>query len=370
MMVSRTRGLVHLVGSFPVKSANEVFDKAGPVLREFVARLPDGEPQGWINFSNEAFYRAGGVELIEGKNPRLTGAWEDPAVLKRRLLDPEVVKQARGPSFRIKPQLAPTDVTFAPTGYIELAASSYKLFVEARQQGRIAPGTKFQQSMPTPFVMLREAFLPDEAKALQPLFERHLFSEVAAICEAVPHDDLAFQWDVVEVARIEAGRAGVSPDEHAQMIARACNVVPASVDMGVHLCYGNAGGRHSIEPNDTSVMVEYVNAFIPLLRRRLDWLHMPVPIARDDDAYYAPLARLKLPAGTSLYLGLVHPGDGLEGARRRVSAAKKVAARFGVGTECGLRFFPAAELGAILELHREVALLAAESTAAFAPAGK
>src|SRR5262249_39043941 len=155
----------------------------------------------------------------------------------------------------------------------------------------------------------------------------------AAICDAIPHGDLAFQWDVVEVARIEAGRAGVPLHAHAQLIARACNIVPASVDLGVHLCYGNAGGRPPIEAKDTSVMVDYSNAFIPLLRRRLDWLHMPVPIARDDDAYYAPLARLNLPAGASLYLGLVHPGDGVEGARRRVSAAKKVVPRFGVGTE-------------------------------------
>src|SRR5262249_46007659 len=152
-----------------------------------------------------------------------------------------------------KPSLASADVTFAPVGYAELAVRSYKLFVEARNQGKIAPGTKFQQSMPTPFVMLREAFVPDEAESLQPLFERHLFDEVAAICDAIPHGDLAFQWDVVEVARIEAGRAGIALDAHAQLIARACNVVPASVDLGVHLCYGNAGGRHSIEPKDTSV---------------------------------------------------------------------------------------------------------------------
>jgi hypothetical protein len=360
------RGLVHLVGSFPVRSASEVFETAGPALGQYASRLPDGEPQGWLNFSNDAFHRATGIELIEGKDPKLTGAWEDPAELKRRLLDPDVVKKARGPSFRIKPGLAAKDVTFAPTGYVELAVGSYKLFDEARKQGKIDPGTKFQQSMPTPFVMLREAFVAEEAAALQPRFEQHLFAEVAAICDAIPPSDLAFQWDVVEVARIEAGRAGASLEDHAQLIARACNVVPVGVDMGVHLCYGNAGGRHSIEPKDTSVMVAYANAFIPLMRRRLDWLHMPVPIARNDDAYFAPLSRLKLPANAAFYLGLVHPADGVDGARRRVAAAKKVIPRFGVGTECGLRFFPAEQLAAILKLHRDIALLAAEPAPALA----
>jgi len=194
-----------------------------------------------------------------------------------------------------------------------------------------------------------------------PRFERHLFAEAQAICAAIPHHDLAFQWDVIEVSRIEVGSPGASLDEHAQMIARACNSIPGDVDLGVHLCYGNAGGRHAVQPKDTSVMVDYANRFIPLLKRRLDWLHMPVPIDRDDDAYFVPLTRLKLPAETAFYLGLVHPADGLEGAGRRVAAAKKVMPRFGVATECGLRFFPADELAQILKLHCDTATLAAQA---------
>jgi methionine synthase II (cobalamin-independent) len=149
--------------------------------------------------------------------------------------------------------------------------------------------------------------------------------------------------------------------ELAAQLARACNAVPASVDLGVHLCYGNAAGRHSVQPRDTAVMVAYANAFIPLLGRRLDWLHMPVPIDRDDDAYFAPLANLRLPSETRFFLGLVHPSDGIEGAKRRIAATKKVVPRFGVATECGLRFFADTDIPDILRLHREAAKLADEA---------
>jgi len=87
---------------------------------------------------------------------------------------------------------------------------------------------------------------------------------------------------------------------------------------------------------------------------------MPVPISRDDAAYFAPLARLKLPAESRFFLGLVHPGDALEGAKRRIAAAKSYVPRFGVATECGLRFFTDTDIPAILQLHCEAARLAGQ----------
>jgi len=374
-------GSVHLVGSFPtspdLKTPADVFDVAGPALGKFAARLPDGEPQGWLNFSNDSFNRAVGVERLPDKDPGLTPPWAQSKELKELLLDPEVLQKAMGPAYRIKPGKGPDDVKFAPTGYIEIATESYKLFAAAREDGRIAPGTKFQQSMPTPNVML-SSFLPQDAEALRPTFEQHLFDEVRAICEAIPHKDLAFQWDCVEVSMIEAGlptvEAGtgyaerddrgapiITPEalsRDAELIARAIDAVPASVEMGLHLCYGNAGGRHAIQPADTSVMVAFANAFLPLAKRSVSWIHMPVPIDRDDASYFRPLRTLDLPVDASLFLGLVHPSDGIDGATRRILAAKQFAPDFGVATECGLRFFDDFALADILQLHRDAAQVA------------
>ena len=63
---------------------------------------------------------------------------------------------------------------------------------------------------------------------------------------------------------------------------------------------------------------------------------MPVPINRDDDAFYAPLEGLKLPPGTELYLGLVHTQDGVEGTHRRIATAEKFVREFGIASECGV----------------------------------
>lgn len=38
-----------------------------------------------------------------------------------------------------------------------------------------------------------------------------------------------------------------------------------------------------------------------------------------------------------------------------MAAARKFVRRFGVATECGLRFYPAETIGELLALHREVA---------------
>src|SRR5437764_13980422 len=49
-------------------------------------------------------------------------------------------------------------------------------------------------------------------------------------------------------------------------------------------------------------MVELANLIAQYVRRPMAYMHMPVPIDRDDDAFYAPLQGLKLPPGTELYL--------------------------------------------------------------------
>jgi hypothetical protein len=65
-------------------------------------------------------------------------------------------------------------------------------------------------------------------------------------------------------------------------------------------------------------------------------MHMPVPIDRTDDAFYAPLRNLQLDPGTELYLGLVHAEDGVEGTRRRMAVAGKFVDTFGIASECGI----------------------------------
>jgi hypothetical protein len=84
---------------------------------------------------------------------------------------------------------------------------------------------------------------------------------------------------------------------------------------------------------------------------------MPVPIDRDDAAYFAPLRDLRTPPSTCVYLGLVHAQDGTEGASRRIESAAGMLPWFGIATECGLGRRAPETLPGLLELHARVARL-------------
>lgn len=103
------------------------------------------------------------------------------------------------------------------------------------------------------------------------------------------------------------------------------------------------------------VMVELANAIFARDTRTIDWLHLPVPRNRDDDAYFAPLEELKLPSETQLYLGLVHYTDGLEGGKRRMATATRYAPEFGVATECGLGRRPPETIPDVMKLMATLA---------------
>ena len=87
------------------------------------------------------------------------------------------------------------------------------------------------------------------------------------------------------------------------------------------------------------------------MRRRMDFLHLPVPKDRTDDAYFAPLRDLQLPAEAALYLGLIHHADAI-GDRARIDAARKVVPHFGVATECGWGRTDPARVPGLLAAHR------------------
>src|SRR5207237_8266030 len=120
-------------------------------------------------------------------------------------------------------------------------------------------------------------------------------------------------------------------------------------------CFGHGGHSLVVQPQTASALVEVVHAISVGVGRQINWIHMPVPRNRTDAAYFAPLQRLHLHPETELYLGLVHFTDGVEGASRRIAAAQKVIADFGVATECGMGRRNAATIPELLRIHSEVA---------------
>ncbi|MGH7883499.1 MAG: hypothetical protein ACREN8_11475, partial [Candidatus Dormibacteraceae bacterium] len=91
-----------------------------------------------------------------------------------------------------------------------------------------------------------------------------------------------------------------------------------------------------------------------VVRRPIDFIHLPVP-RRADDGYFTPLKVLERQEGTALYLGLVHLSDGLEGTMLRIAAAERVGVgNFGVATECGWGRCRPEEMTKLLQLHQAV----------------
>ncbi len=318
-----------LVGSVALGDAEQVFRVAMTHLRGHLRRIPDGERgrrDRWFGFQYHVLCAADGIE--PGPAVERSPGWTNPQIALTR----------------------PVAALELPAlGYAEDAAASYAVFVRLREEGVIPATTRFQVCMPTPVAVIG-AFVSDaDQAAFEPVYEAAMLREVAAIAAAIPHRDLAFQWDVaVETAILE----GVAPHwlgaddllaAIAGRLARLGAAVPDGVELGYHLCYGYRGRRHFKQPDDLALLVRMANAIDAELSRSIDWLHMPVPADRDDVRYFAPLRDLRVPSA-QLYLGLVHDADGVEGARRRAAAAQAALGGrrgFGVATECGMGQVPA-----------------------------
>ncbi len=332
---------MHLVGSVPLRDAAEVFMTADSVLGRRLRRISDGETgarANWIHWQSAVFQQH---PLFEPAPPADAAAYSAGTCMKLR----------RGVSA--------AEISFSDLGYARVALDSYATFAQAKQEGRLSPHLRFQVSLPTPLAPVIWFVQPADQLAVEPAYEGALFAEIERIAAALPRAELAIQWDVaVEFALLEGLRKAPFADVEAgiaERLTRLGNRVPAGVELGFHLCYGDAGHKHFKEPDDAGRLVQIANALAAGVQRSLDWIHLPVPRERQDDAYFAPLAALSLQPRTQLYLGLVHASDGVEGARRRIEAASRFVTGFGVGTECGLGRRPPATIPSLLRLHAELA---------------
>jgi methionine synthase II (cobalamin-independent) len=129
---------------------------------------------------------------------------------------------------------------------------------------------------------------------------------------------------------------GASQAEIMARMHRLCDAVPADVELGIHICYGDFGAKHIIEPKDAGRMVDVANDMVRAVKRRIDYIHFPVPIERTDREYFAPFRNLKLDPKTEIYLGLIHARDGVDGVIRRIEIAREFVPDFGIATECGI----------------------------------
>lgn len=194
--------------------------------------------------------------------------------------------------------------------------------------------------MATPLAITYMFVSPNIRDVFERICASHLADEVGRIMAALPHDRISYQWDVCqEVLMWEGYLDQAQPPDYKSEIPRTLSwlggLIPDDVDLGYHLCYGSPADEHLILPKDMGNLVEIANLIAAGAKRRIDYIHMPVPDDRNDDTYFAPLEGLDLSDGTDLYLGCVHHGDA-EGNVCKLETARKYTTVAGVGAECGL----------------------------------
>jgi hypothetical protein len=331
---------VHLVGSVPVNTAEEMFRLSMEHLGGHLNRLPDGEVgerDTWIRWQHARILAS----------PQISESDQEPVYVPRNPL-------------RIVDGVNSADaIEFPDLGYADAAIESFGVFQRLTNEGVIPQDMRFQVGLPTPLSVAIFYVEPSSRSMFEQAYSRAIGHELQRMLESIPGDKLSIQWETVA----EFGLLEELMDNHldgdlldniTDRLATLVDLVPEAAEVGIHLCYGDSGHKHFCEPEDAGYLVQVANGTADKASRAIAWIHMPVPRERDDAAYYAPLANLDLPDKTELYLGLVHETGGKDGTQRRMDAASKVVQRFGVATECGFGRRALETIPDLMRQHAEV----------------
>ncbi len=334
----------HLIGSVGLENAETVFTTVADILGDCCARIPDGETGArgyWIRWQQQTFEKCADFQ-VENVNVKIPG-FKD--AVERTF-------------FRIKEGIDPGDIDLGELGYGREAVESFKLFGDLADAGKISDGVRFQASIPSPMALLCGFVMADDQLRVEPAVNQAMARDLEIMQAGIPGDRLSVQWDVCyEIVGADGGPA-LPFDDHvdgtAARMAEMCGLVNDDAECGIHLCYGDPGHQHIVEPKSLATSVAFANAICAASPRRIDFIHMPVPRGRNDDDYFKPLEDLDLPAETRLILGLVHHTDGVDGGRNRMAAADKYVTDYDIATECGFGRRDPATIPALLNIHKEL----------------
>jgi hypothetical protein len=356
------QGELLLVGSIPLASSEDVF-RAARNISEFLDAVPDGEVgprRFWTPYLPlKTFSRH--PDLVEISRPRWAefledGRWELPT-------DGDVTEHW---PFSIRPGTTALDL--GDLHYAEPAIESYRVFRELRKCGELPTDLSFQVGIPSTDSVIEDYF---PHRHDWPLAKQAYYAsacrEIERMLEEIPAEDLVVQWDLaIEPVNIETGtnpwlsgageaqglRLGGADQlaHHMQSINQLCRAVPEPVRLGYHWCYGTWGGWPMTELRSLDVCVRLTNATLAGAERSVDYVHMPVTRAPDQD-FFRPLADLAL-GNTRLYLGLLHHDDpDPTGLDRRLKLARHHASDFGIAGVCGYGRVRHTEVNDVFESH-------------------
>jgi hypothetical protein len=332
---------------------------AGSVMREIISRVPSGLrriPDGetgdrgnWIFFQLQKFLQL-------------------PWLVPVRPLDAAEGEYEQLPQLRLADEVDPAEVRWPDLGYAGAYLKSYEIFAALRGQGVIPAGVRFQVEYPTPLASISGYIVPEQQQALLTSYEGAMFADLGRLLAAIPHDEVAVQWDVaVEFGILEEAFApggAQAFDAIVAALARCIDQVPAGIPAGLHLCYGDYGHQHFKQPESLALQVRVLNAVSAAAGRPVSFVSFTVPQYQREDSYFAPLTQLAADPGTELNFALVpyHPAKQAPGTTdaqvRLIDAALAAgpAGRrdWGICTECGMGRAGQDEIPALLDLHRQI----------------
>lgn len=336
-----------LVGSVPLKSAEEAMSTFGAALGPYLPAVPDGEVgerKSWVNRLSYQVFN-GHIDLETIRRPQRVNGVE------------QLLPRGRDDTWQFKVRDGVDIVRFgnpgSRLGYAKDAAGSYFVFKTLREMGVLPQNIRFQISIPMVNSVVRPSTFPDprDLDKIRLGYEEAVAAELDAILETIPHDDLAVQWDCAwEVSAVYEGVEGW-PEErekstHVAPIGRLSRRVPENVDLGFHFCFGTFGGWPRFAPGDLGRAVELINAAVAVAGRRTSWVHIPT-LDTTDEAFYAPLAKLDV-KGARIYIGMIH---NMKTFDQRLAVVRRFVPDFGLAAYCGFGRTPADELDQVLADH-------------------
>jgi hypothetical protein len=348
---------VHFNGSVNLPDAETVMREISERIPNGVRRMTDGETGDrnyWISFQTRKFEQMSEFELV-GAGQAYETSPDAPDM----------------PQLRLTSDASAETLSWPNLGYADEYTDSFATFERLQNEGTIPADVRFQLQYPTPLASVAGTFVPADLSKVAPSYEQALFADLDTALERLPHEKVAVQWDVaVEFGALEGAMGPKMPiGQIAPGLVRCIERVPADVPVGMHLCYGDYGHQHFTQPESLQMQVDLVNAVASTAGRPLSFVSFTVPQARDDRAYFAPLAALQTGADTELYFALVpyHPDDQAPGTTaeqiEHIDAALLDSSagvrHWGICTECGMGRVDAADVPGLLDLHSQILATAA-----------
>ena len=118
---------------------------------------------------------------------------------------------------RIRAGVDPASLAFA-TGYADDAVGNYGIFARLKAEAAVPAAAKYQVCMANPLAIAYNFISPNASEDFVPAYTAHLRAEFARIADALPHGEIAYQWDVCPGVLMWDGYYGQEGDRRGQIL--------------------------------------------------------------------------------------------------------------------------------------------------------